>query len=63
MNHLTTTEQNVLRLIATKGLTNAEVSGVLGCSEKTIKVHVSSVFRKMEVSNRVRMVLKFHGLL
>lgn len=63
MAHLTVTEQRIMALIATKGLTNAEVSIVLGCSEKTIKVHVSNLFRKVGVSNRVKLALTYHGLL
>ena len=60
---LTTRENQILEIIATTGATNAEVAGTLGCTEKTVKVHLSSMFVKMDVSNRVRMVLKFHGLL
>lgn len=63
MSHLTVTEQKILVLIATKGLTNRQVSGEIGCVEKTIKVHLSNLFRKMDVTNRVQMVLKYHGLL
>ena len=61
--NLTVTESRIVSLIANKGLTNAEISAALGCSEKTIKVHVSNVFRKMNVSNRVKLALTYHGLL
>ena len=63
MATLTITEQNIVRLIGTRGLTNRELAAELGCSEKTIKVHVSNVFRKMGVSNRVRLALAYNGLL
>ena len=60
---LTTRETEILTLIARKGFTNAEVGAAIGCTEKTVKVHVGNLFTKMNVTNRVRMVLKFHGLL
>lgn len=65
---LTFTEQNILRLIATKGLTNREIATILSTPErsvveKTIKVHVSSLMGKLEVSNRVQAALAYHGLL
>jgi DNA-binding NarL/FixJ family response regulator len=49
--HLTAQEANVLRLLAI-GLTNAEIGTALFISPKTVSVHVSSVLRKLEVSNR-----------
>lgn len=40
------------------GLTNAEIARKLAVSENTIKGYVSSVMRKLDCDNRVKLVLK-----
>jgi DNA-binding NarL/FixJ family response regulator len=51
LNALTAREQEVLLLIA-RGYTYKEVAGRLHLSVKTIETHVSSVLRKLQLSNR-----------
>jgi DNA-binding NarL/FixJ family response regulator len=46
-------EEEVLRLLAT-GETNRQIAKRLFVSEETIKSHVASIFRKLEVSDRTR---------
>ncbi len=48
---LTAREVGVLRLVA-RGLTNAEVAGELGLSEKTIAHHLTHIFSKTTSENR-----------
>jgi DNA-binding NarL/FixJ family response regulator len=48
---LTSRERDVMRLIA-RGYTYREVAGELFLSVKTIETHVSSVLRKLQLSNR-----------
>ena len=43
----------MLRLLAT-GLNNREIGVRLAVTEKTVKIHLSSMFRKLGVSNRVQ---------
>ena len=62
MVHLTAREQQILTLVATKGLTNAAVASLIGCTERTVKVHVSRLFTKLNVTNRVQAVLTFHNI-
>ena len=50
---LTPREEEVLRLLAT-GETNRQIAKRLFVSEETIKTHVASIFRKLEVSDRTR---------
>jgi DNA-binding NarL/FixJ family response regulator len=50
---LTPREEEVLRLLAT-GETNRQIAKRLFVSEETIKSHVASIFRKLEVSDRTR---------
>ena len=51
MDRLTQREQEVLRLIA-RGYTYKEVAARLHVSVKTVETHVSSVLRKLQLSNR-----------
>ncbi len=46
-------EEEVLRLLAT-GETNRQIAKRLFVSEETVKSHVASIFRKLEVSDRTR---------
>lgn len=52
-NDLTTRETEVLELIA-EGLINKEIACKLCISEKTVKNHVASIFRKLNVSDRTQ---------
>jgi DNA-binding NarL/FixJ family response regulator len=49
---LTGREREIVQGIL-QGLTNREIAAQLGISEKTVKAHLSSVFRKLNVRRRV----------
>ncbi len=49
-------EQEVLRLIA-RGKSNKEIGEDLYISEKTVKNHITNIFRKIEVSDRTQAAL------
>jgi DNA-binding NarL/FixJ family response regulator len=49
--HLTEREQEILRLI-TIGLSNKAIARSLNLSESTIKIRVSNILRKLDVTNR-----------
>ncbi len=51
LDQLTQREQEVLRLIA-RGYTYKEIARELSISVKTVETHVSSVLRKLQLSNR-----------
>lgn len=53
--HLTRREDEILDLLG-KGLSNRELGQVLGISEDTIKTHLKSLFRKLDVSDRAEAV-------
>ena len=53
---LTPRECEVLKLIA-KGMSNAEIASELFISKHTVKNHVSSIYRKLEVDDRTRVAL------
>lgn len=50
-------ELEVLQLLA-KGSTNEEIANALFLSEKTVKSHLSSIFRKLRVTNRTQAASK-----
>lgn len=55
-DELTTREREVLELVAA-GLSNAEIGGRLGLSEKTVKHYMTAVLGKLQVGSRVEAAL------
>ena len=53
INSLTKREYEVLTLIA-EGLSNKDIADRLFISEKTVKNHVSSIFKKIGVNDRIQ---------
>ena len=49
-------EEQVVRLLA-QGLANKQIARSLGISERTVKVHVSSIFRRLGVADRTSAAL------
>lgn len=54
LNRLTSRESTIVRYVA-GGLRNAEVAEALAISENTVKVHLTSVFRKLAIRDRVEL--------
>ena len=52
---LSARENEILQLIA-KGLSNAEVAGVLTLSRANVRTHLEHIYAKMDVTNRVEAV-------
>jgi FixJ family two-component response regulator len=55
MAKLTPREREALKLV-TDGLLNKQIGGIMGVTEKTIKVHRSRVFKKMGAKNLAELV-------
>jgi DNA-binding NarL/FixJ family response regulator len=53
---LTAREREILRLVAS-GSTNKETAQALFISEKTVRCHLNSIFRKLQVTRRVQAAL------
>ena len=62
-HELTERERDVLALVG-RGLTNKVIAARLGISEKTVKAHLTSIFSRLDVSDRVQAALwaQRHGL-
>lgn len=61
-NALTPREVDVAQRAAL-GHTNQQIAQDLDISERTVRAHLSSAFSKLEVSDRLSLALKIHGLL
>ena len=55
--HLTPREIEVLHLLA-RGLSNKEIGAQLGVVEGTVKIHITSVFNKLGVSDRTQALIE-----
>ena len=53
LNELTRREYDVLKLLA-EGYFNKEIASTLNISERTVKNHVSNIFKKIGVSDRTQ---------
>lgn len=56
LGSLTQRERDILVLVAT-GLSNKEIAGRLGISERTARTHVSNVLAKMQLASRTQAAL------
>ena len=54
---LTSRQIDVLRLLC-EGRSNKEIGRMLGVSQKTVKVHVTAIFRALNVVNRTQAAAK-----
>lgn len=60
LNSLTSREYEVTRLIK-RGASNREIAQELQVAERTVKAHMTAIFRKLGVSDRVRLALYMSG--
>jgi len=61
-DELTLRQRRVLELLS-QGMSNKQIARALAISEITVKAHVSSIFRKLGVTNRVQAVIEAGRLL
>ncbi len=48
--------------LAANGASNQQIANMCNISERTIKAHLSSIFQKMNVTDRLQMTLRVHGI-
>lgn len=58
---LTTREKQVALLVA-KGASNQDIAARCDISERTVKAHLSAAFEKLEITDRLQLALKVHGI-
>lgn len=61
LGKLSVREREVLQM-ASAGLTNAEIARRLAVTVHTVKFHLASIYRKLEVSNRTEAATTFFRL-
>lgn len=57
---LTKHQIDILRLIS-EGLLNKEIASKIGCTEGSIKVQISRIYKKLQVNNRVEATMIYKG--
>ncbi|MBD8065944.1 response regulator transcription factor [Devosia sp. PTR5] len=60
LSSLSPRERTVLEMMAS-GLSNREIGTKLGIGEKSVKFHVTNIFSKLGVRNRVEAVIAYNG--
>ncbi|NSL56679.1 response regulator transcription factor [Uliginosibacterium aquaticum] len=60
-SRLSEREREVARLAAS-GESNLFIAGALNITERTVKAHLSACFNKLDVTDRLQLALKVHGL-
>ncbi|EWM44510.1 bacterial regulatory s, luxR family protein [Bordetella holmesii 70147] len=58
---MTAREDTVARH-ASAGQSNAQIAEQLGITERTVKAHLSAVFEKVGVADRLQLALLVHGV-
>ncbi len=48
--------------LAANGASNAAISSQCGISERTVKAHLSAVFVKLNITDRLQLALRVHGI-
>ena len=61
LNTLTSRELMVAEQVA-QGSNNREIAQTLEITERTVKAHLTSIFEKLEVRDRVQLALKMHNV-
>ena len=54
---LTAREQTVARLVVV-GMSNQEIGSQIQISEKTVKFHLTSIYKKLSVKSRAQLIVK-----
>ena len=60
MNSLTIRERDIIRTLASGGLSNKDIGRRLKLSEGTVKVHLHNIYQKLGVKTRTALVVLAH---
>ena len=58
---LTVRERDVARYVAL-GHSNQSIADSLGITERTVRAHISAIFEKLGVTDRLMLALRVHGI-
>jgi DNA-binding NarL/FixJ family response regulator len=48
--------------MAAQGASNLGIAEILGITERTVKAHLTSIFEKLDVADRLQLALRVHGV-
>ncbi len=57
-----TAREKQVALLAAKGASNQDIANQCDISERTVKAHLSAVFDKLGIADRLQLTLKVHGI-
>ncbi len=57
-----TTRENEIAVLAANGASNSAIARNCGITERTVKAHLSAVFEKLNVTDRLQLALRVHGI-
>jgi DNA-binding NarL/FixJ family response regulator len=57
-----TQREKQIATLAAKGASNLDIATTCNISERTVKAHLSAVFDKLRVADRLQLTLKVHGI-
>ena len=60
VDRLTLRERDIAHLIS-RGASNKEVASLLNVTERTVKAHITAIFQKLKLSNRIQLALFIIG--
>jgi len=54
--------EHVIALRVSQGESNGKIAFALGISERTVKAHLTSIFDKLDIADRLQLALLVHGI-
>jgi len=57
-----TERERVIALHVSKGEPNGKIAAAMGVSERTVKAHLTSIFEKLKITDRLQLALLVHGI-
>jgi len=57
-----TERERAIALHVSQGESNSQIAAAMGISERTVKAHLTSVFEKLDIQDRLQLALRVHGV-
>ena len=57
-----TQREREVALLAANGASNSDIATECGISERTVKAHLTAVFAKINITDRLQLALRVHGI-
>lgn len=61
-NNALSEREHTVALRAANGASNERIADALGITERTVRAHMSAVFSKLNVADRLQLALLVHGI-